>query len=276
MLAITSGDLRAGDKLPSVRELALRHRIHQNTASAAYRWLGENGWVESRKGSGVYVRAVAQTKIDETNETIQSELDRAILTFLENTKERGFDRRQIKSRLDALLNSEPPQRIVIVEAGADLSRILADEIAEEFSLPITVAATASNGDVRENSLIVSLAELPSEFAHASPVFVRLKFNSVQDAMRGRTKPSKTDLIGVASHWEMFRRWSQTMLVAVGIAEENLVVRDAGEDGWQSGLNSCCVVIADSLTAKRLANLKNVAVFRLISADSIREMRRLLS
>src|SRR5258706_156441 len=55
-LGIISGDLKVKQKLPSTRELARRFRIHSNTVSAAYRELDRSGWVEVRKGSGVYVR----------------------------------------------------------------------------------------------------------------------------------------------------------------------------------------------------------------------------
>src|SRR6267378_8340652 len=55
-LGIISGDLKVKQKLPSTRELARRFRIHSNTVSAAYRELDRSGWVEFRKGSGVYVR----------------------------------------------------------------------------------------------------------------------------------------------------------------------------------------------------------------------------
>src|SRR5215210_1893201 len=56
MLGITSGDLASGERLPSTRELARRFSIHSNTVSAAYRELAQRGWVEFRRGSGVYVR----------------------------------------------------------------------------------------------------------------------------------------------------------------------------------------------------------------------------
>src|SRR6185369_6176967 len=36
-LGVISGDLKPGEKLPSVRELARRYNIHSNTVSAAYR-----------------------------------------------------------------------------------------------------------------------------------------------------------------------------------------------------------------------------------------------
>src|SRR6185295_19013460 len=56
LLGILSHDLPPGHKLPSVRALARRHQIHPNTVSAAYHDLLGRGWLELRRGSGVYVR----------------------------------------------------------------------------------------------------------------------------------------------------------------------------------------------------------------------------
>ena len=55
-LGIVSNDLKVAERLPSTRELARRYDIHANTVSSAYRELARRGWVEFRKGSGVYVR----------------------------------------------------------------------------------------------------------------------------------------------------------------------------------------------------------------------------
>src|SRR3954469_13292701 len=54
-LGILSGDLEPGRRLPSTRELARRFRVHANTVSAAYRQMEDDGLLESRHGSGVYV-----------------------------------------------------------------------------------------------------------------------------------------------------------------------------------------------------------------------------
>src|ERR1700742_1322519 len=56
MLGIVSGDLKPGRRLPSTREIARRFSVHPNTVSAAYRDLERAGWLEVRKGSGVYAR----------------------------------------------------------------------------------------------------------------------------------------------------------------------------------------------------------------------------
>src|SRR5215469_10599624 len=55
VLAILSGDLKPGERLPSTRELARRFRVHPNTISAGYRQLVREGWAEYRHGSGVFV-----------------------------------------------------------------------------------------------------------------------------------------------------------------------------------------------------------------------------
>ena len=55
-LAILCRELLPGQRLPSIRELARRHGIHSNTVSGAYSELEAEGWLELRRGSGVYVR----------------------------------------------------------------------------------------------------------------------------------------------------------------------------------------------------------------------------
>lgn len=53
--AISSGKLKAGDKLPSVREIAERLKINPNTVNKAFRDLEIMGLVYSRRGMGVFV-----------------------------------------------------------------------------------------------------------------------------------------------------------------------------------------------------------------------------
>jgi len=57
--AVATGELRAGDALPSVRQLAGRLRINPATVVQAYRGLEEEGFLELRQGAGSFVRSVA-------------------------------------------------------------------------------------------------------------------------------------------------------------------------------------------------------------------------
>lgn len=58
-VAIAAGELSPGDPLPSVRQLAARLRVNPATAVQAYRELESAGFVETRQGSGSFVRAIA-------------------------------------------------------------------------------------------------------------------------------------------------------------------------------------------------------------------------
>src|SRR5580658_8081450 len=57
ILGIMSRRISPGEKLPSVRELARRLKLHANTVSACYQDLAKRGWVSQRRGSGVFVRS---------------------------------------------------------------------------------------------------------------------------------------------------------------------------------------------------------------------------
>ena len=88
ILGIVSQDLAPGQKLPSVRAISRRHNIHQNTASAAYRALCAQGWIELRPGSGLYARGVPQT-------IEQSGLTAWLEHMLVDARNRGFHPEQV-------------------------------------------------------------------------------------------------------------------------------------------------------------------------------------
>jgi GntR family transcriptional regulator len=53
---LVAGDLRPGDRLPPVRQLAADLHVHHNTVAQAYRELAREGWLELRPGRGARVR----------------------------------------------------------------------------------------------------------------------------------------------------------------------------------------------------------------------------
>lgn len=59
---IVSGQLQAGDRLPSERRLAQLLHVSRNTVSTAYQSLIDQGWVESQHGSGTTVAAGPHSK----------------------------------------------------------------------------------------------------------------------------------------------------------------------------------------------------------------------
>lgn len=52
---LVNGCLRAGDRLPTSRQLALNLGIHFNTVAEAYRVLAKEGWLDLKRKRGVFV-----------------------------------------------------------------------------------------------------------------------------------------------------------------------------------------------------------------------------
>jgi len=77
--AIETGVLRAGDQLPSVRQVAEDLLINPNTVARAYRELEHEGIVDLKHGSGAYIRdsVVERTRLMQKGRTVvRSSLDR--------------------------------------------------------------------------------------------------------------------------------------------------------------------------------------------------------
>lgn len=55
--AVTTGQLRVGDQLPTVRQLAVELRINANTVARVYTELERTGVVETRRGVGTFICA---------------------------------------------------------------------------------------------------------------------------------------------------------------------------------------------------------------------------
>ena len=70
---ILTGVLREGDRLPSVRELAMELTINPNTIQRAYRELEGSGWIASVPGKGSFVCGVPQ---NQSTQRLLSEFDR--------------------------------------------------------------------------------------------------------------------------------------------------------------------------------------------------------
>lgn len=56
---IESGELKAGDQLPTVRGLASEISVNYNTVNKAYLSLASDGYIESVRGRGAFVRSLA-------------------------------------------------------------------------------------------------------------------------------------------------------------------------------------------------------------------------
>lgn len=78
-LAITTGSLPQGARLPSVRALAAQLLVNSNTVAKAYAELAHGGWLHGQHGQGMYV-AGQQGRLSEVEK--QRRLADAIRLFI--------------------------------------------------------------------------------------------------------------------------------------------------------------------------------------------------
>ena len=268
-LGIVSNDLKVAERLPSTRDLARRYDIHANTVSAAYRELARRGWVEFRKGSGVYVRA-------RTDETLEDglALDQLIARFFRHLREDGYSLAEIQAGVQRSLSMQRPDHFLLLEPDAELREILIAEISAATKVKVKGVGPAEfNGTTGAVPLVLygHLHEFGDGVKPETDLLV-LHSASIVESFRGETKPSGDALVAIVSRWPEFLRWARTLLVAAGLDPDALNIRDARERNWEKGLRSAAFVITDSLMAPRIPAGCQVKVFRVLAESSLKEIR----
>lgn len=81
---VMAGQLREGEQLPSVRDLAMQLRVNPMTISKAYGLLEMEGILERRRGVGLFVAAIARDKAGRTKaDMLEEALTRAVVTAIQ-------------------------------------------------------------------------------------------------------------------------------------------------------------------------------------------------
>lgn len=88
---IVSGMKQAGEKLPSVRELAVEKGVNPNTIQRVYRELDQRHITITKRGQGTFVTEDDQL-IEQTRETLKAQY---ITQFLEDMEALGFSKEEI-------------------------------------------------------------------------------------------------------------------------------------------------------------------------------------
>lgn len=272
-VGIATGDLRPGDRMPSAREVARRFGIHANTVTAAYRELAASGDIELRRGSGTFVADIAESQNGRS-----SSLEAAVAELGAMLVRSGHSPAKVSEAFGRWAATSAGV-VYLLEPNDGLYRVLAFELGEslgcgvERSEPAEVSERLGEGNI--------VAALPDEFEKldgdeaADARAVRLRANSITQALSGERRPASDELIGVVSFWDDFAAFARVYLAAAGIDIETLVIRSASDANWASGLAVCSVVICDAAAGAMLGNDDRRRVFRLISDESLDQLRGFL-
>ena len=101
---LVDGQLKPGDLLPPIRQLALDLGVHFNTVALAYRLLADEGWLELRRRRGAAVIARSAPAVD------QRQVDgllRQVSQIAAQLRSAGMSSRQISAALRRIAQGAP-------------------------------------------------------------------------------------------------------------------------------------------------------------------------
>lgn len=99
---ILRGELKPGDKLPSVREMGIQSNVNPNTVQRTYRELEGMNIVETRRGQGTFVTET-ETTLTEMRERLKQ---KEISQFVESMHEMGYTNDEIEAGLQIFLRED--------------------------------------------------------------------------------------------------------------------------------------------------------------------------
>jgi DNA-binding transcriptional regulator YhcF (GntR family) len=269
-LGILSGEFAPGERLPSLRELARRFHLHPNTVSLGYRQLERDGWVELRRGAGVYVRSTHPRAAPSA-----PAIDGLIASLIQFAKASGLTADELQSRLHAALSSKPPERFLLLEPEPELQQIVFAELEGQLRLPISASALPMQSSVElAHAIVLALPSKAAAVQAALPPntpFHTLNIRSVPASLAPWLPAPASALVAVASHWPRFLSLARTMLVAAGFDAEALLIRNAADPDWRNGLENADAVICDSYTARLLPPPIHTIRFKLLAPETIAEL-----
>lgn len=104
-LAVATGRLASGDRIPSIRDLAVELRVNPNTVAKAYQELERAGLVEVRRGMGYFVVGSMNGELSERER--KSLLKSGVEELLGSALQLGYAPEEVKEAIDHITKKKP-------------------------------------------------------------------------------------------------------------------------------------------------------------------------
>ena len=100
---IVTGELEAGEMVPSIRGLAKELKVSIITTKRAYEELEAEGFIETLPGKGTYVSTV---NLNILKEVQISQIEEKLHEIIENAKKIGLTKEELKERIELLYEED--------------------------------------------------------------------------------------------------------------------------------------------------------------------------
>lgn len=97
---IVSKELKAGDKLPSVRDMGVKYSVNPNTIQRTYSELEREGILETKRGQGTFVTEQEDRLVQQRDKLKQEQIQ----LFVQVMQEMGYSSLEIMTGLKDYLN----------------------------------------------------------------------------------------------------------------------------------------------------------------------------
>ncbi len=276
-MKILGGELAAGQKLPSVRALARRLKLHANTISAAYGELETAGRLRLKRGSGVYVEECGIDRLEEAQG-----LDEMIRLALHKAFASGHSGPQIRAAVERW-SANPPANIIVVDPALDLAEMLAAELRTFSNASVQAVepdSIAREAGLLSGSLVLCLPYHIETVRRQAPSAAIEEINieipeEAQSQISGLEPGSIVLLVSAAP---TVLRFASVLLRSMRGDELVIEVKDlAATPEWQRLVRVADLVVVDVTAAEtvRLARPKRLLEIRLLKPATIERMREAL-
>jgi DNA-binding transcriptional regulator YhcF (GntR family) len=275
-MKILEGSFAHGQRLPSVRALARRLKVHHNTVSAAYQELEAMGHVELQRGSGVFVRRAGPTALPEARG-----LDEMIRLALLTAFQKGFTGKDVRAAVERWLAAVPPERALVVDPSAEMGELLAHEVRNGVGLPVTscsVEELQQDPGRASSALLVVLpyhVETVRRIVPGAAVEVVTLELSAEDR-QAILSAAAGSIVLVVSHSPTVLPFAATLLRSLRgdeVLPETRLLSDI--TAWKRLVRVADLVLADALSAQSVSRskprrLREVRVIPPKALDRLRE------
>lgn len=154
LIALHTGKVMPGDRLPSVRQVALSNKLNIKTAFAVYRHLQEEGFITLRTGSGAYVSDFNQVDLEHA---YHLSLYKLIKSNLAEARRLRLDPMEYASLVQKFIDPSQPKRLSVgvIECNKEQVSLFAKEISDRLGarvVPLLLEQLGS-GERRTSSLL---------------------------------------------------------------------------------------------------------------------------